>query len=197
MKKKYVVAVLGLSLMFCLSACDIRESANTQKDGKTEVIKEQQKGDSSTDDIDEDTVSPFYVFADKNDDNLAAMFYMGNGNAEQNMNFTSFVQKYSFDKNNFLIVSEKDNCEWYAIIPKYIGTSITVERVQLNEDSGNLEVTEKIVDTEKPILLCCNESDIIPSAKVTITYKDKTIEFNPCLSMEDGKLAKQEQIYSE
>ena len=205
-KQKYIIAVLGLSLMLGLGACGKNEPTDTadttQKTEAQSQLVEDTGKDSDTEENsganekEEETISPYYTFSDEDEENLAAMFFLGSTNEEQNAKLPDFLEKYSLDKNNFEIVSEKDNCEWYAIIPKYIGTKIKVERVELKDD-GNLEPTDIVTETEKPILLCCNESDIIASTQVTITYEDKEIAFNPCLSMEDGKLAKPEHVFTE
>mgnify|MGYP002521168903 CR=1 FL=1 len=193
LKRKHMIVTVGLSLMLGLSACS--NNAGTKNDTNTNAETKVTEDSQSIDEA-EETLSPYYGFEDKDDNNLAAMFFIGSGNQEMNDKMPAFLEKYSLTKDLFEMVAEKDNCEWYVIIPKYIGTKIEVERVKLNDD-GNMEVTEKITETEKPVLLCCNESDIVPSAKVTITYKDEKIEFNPCLSLENGKLAKVERVYTE
>lgn len=196
-KRKHMIVTLGLSLMLGLSACS--SNAGTKNDANTNAetnVTEDSQAEDETEDEAEETISPYYTFEDKNDNNLAAMFFIGSGNQEMNDKMPAFLEKYGLTQDVFEMVAEKDNCEWYAIIPKYIGTKIKVERVELNDD-GNMEVTEKITETEKPVLLCCNESDIIASAKVTITYGDEELEFNPFLSLENGKLAKVERVYTE
>ena len=196
-KRKHMIVTLGLSLMLGLSACS--SNAGTKNDANTNAetnVTEDSPAEDETEDEAEETISPYYTFEDKDDNNLAAMFFIGSGNQEMNDKMPACLEKYGLTQDVFEMVAEKDNCEWYAIIPKYIGTKIKVERVELNDD-GNMEVTEKITETEKPVLLCCNESDIIASAKVTITYGDEELEFNPFLSLENGKLAKVERVYTE
>lgn len=192
-----MIVTLGLSLMLGLSACSSNTDTmnKTNTNAETKVTEDSQAEDSAEEEA-EETLSPYYTFEDKEENNLAAMFFIGGGNQEMNDKMPAFLEKYGLTQDIFEIVAEKDNCEWYAIIPKYIGTKIKVERVELN-DNGDLEVTEKITETEKPVLLCCNESDIIASAKVTITYGDEELEFNPFLSLENGKLAKVERVYTE
>ena len=192
-KRKHMIVTLGLSLMLGLSACSSNTGTknDTNTNAETKVTE-----DSQAEDETEETLSPYYAFEDKDENNLAAMFFIGSGNQEMNDKMPAFLEKDGLTQDVFEMVAEKDNCEWYAIIPKYIGTKIKVERVELN-DEGNMEVTEKITETEKPVLLCCNESDIIASAKVTITYGDEELEFNPFLSLENGKLAKVERVYTE
>ena len=196
-KRKHMIVTLGLSLMLGLSACSSNTDTmnKTNTNAETKVTEDSQAEDSAEEEA-EETLSPYYTFEDKEENNLAAMFFIGGGNQEMNDKMPAFLEKYGLTQDIFEIVAEKDNCEWYAIIPKYIGTKIKVERVELN-DNGDLEVTEKITETEKPVLLCCNESDIIASAKVTITYGDEELEFNPFLSLENGKLAKVERVYTE
>ncbi len=179
---------LGIACMLGLTACGSNNSNATTSNEP--AVSQDVFGQIS----DEQTVSMYYKFDDSNDQNLAAMFFLGGGNQEMNTNLSSFLQKYELEQDIFEVVAEQDNCEWYAIIPKYIGTKITVEHVEMTDD-GELVPTNKITTTEKPILLCCNISDIISSSKVTIQYGEEQIEFNPHLSLEDGEVAEVERIF--
>lgn len=192
-KKKIVCYILGISLMLGLTGCSGFQNG---KDSDTKTVQEDVSESPADMDSVEKELTPAYVFKEQDDTNLAAMFFIGSGNQEQKEKLPVFLEKYKLTQAMFQIVAEKDNCEWYAIIPKYIGTKIKVERVEPVE-AGELIPVEKITETETPVLLCCNESDIVPSVKVTITFGKEQIEFNPFLSLKDGTMQKVDRIFTE
>ncbi|SES85908.1 hypothetical protein [[Clostridium] polysaccharolyticum] len=191
-KYKSFVILLVMSLLIGLTGCSSLEKKDKDT-ARQEELAVTEQGDAE----EETNLSPYYTFDDKGQDVLAAMFFLGGDNQEMNRNLKEFNKNHNIPDGSFQIVAEHDNCEWYAIIPKYIGTKLKVEQVNLNEESGNLEVSNLLTETEQPVLLCCNKSDIVPSAQVTITYKEEIITYNPFLSLESGKLSKVERVYTE
>lgn len=193
-KHKKILVALGMSLLIGLSGCSNHtDTVKTDNKSSNPVVT---ADDLETDEPEATTLSPYYIFADNDDKNLAAMFYIGYGNEEKKDKQPKLLQKYDLEEDIFEIVADQDNCEWYAIFPKYIGTKITIEHVEL-DDNGDLVPAQKLTETEKPVLLCCNQSDIVPSVKVTISYDGDRIEFNPFISLENGELSKVERVYTE
>lgn len=193
-KKEKMLVVLGMGMLIGLSGCTKNaDTVNTEKTSKRPVITADAY---DKEELEDKVLSPYYTFADENDKNLAAMFNIGIGNQEKKEKLPDFLSRYNLKEDIFEIVADQDNCEWYAVFPKYIGTKITVEHVEL-DDEGNLLPTETLTETEKPVLLCCNQSDIIPSVQVTVSNADERIVFNPFISLESGKLSKVDRVYTE
>lgn len=192
-KQKKVIVALGMSLLIACSGCSKETSVHKENSSKTPAVTAD--GFALDDPEEEDALSPYYTFGDTDDKNMAAMFHIGVGNKEKDEKLPELLEKYHLRDNIFEIVADHDDCEWYAIFPKYIGTKIIVEHVELDDD-GNLNPTEKLTETEKPILLSCNQSDIVPSVKVTIKNDKEQIEFNPFISLENGEIQKVDRVYS-
>lgn len=132
-----------------------------------------------------------YPFNDSKD-TYATMYFAGYNNAEKDANMQAFCEKYNMDIDDFVVVNETDDAEWYVIIPKYLGTEIIVNRTQeamLDDDDE-----EFLKYTFKPILVCCNVSDIIPSVEITIKTMSEEITFSPGISLEDGSVLKYDHI---
>ena len=79
--------------------------------------------------------------------------------------------------------------ELYCIVPAY-GATLAVNEWVCNEGNGFVGETGQVLyrsDEADPILLFCNVSDIIPSTEVVITTRQgDVLDWNPCLSLQDG-----------
>lgn len=145
-------------------------------------------------------VHDYYKITDDAEDDLAALFYLCYGQEQIEKAVKDLLNKYNMPVEKALeidyeVVNADNGDEWYLILPKYEESTITVHSVKLN-DQGSLEVEKELITTEKPVLLQCNLSDIIPSSQVTVTFKDKTIVFNPFISLKDGKISEIEGVYT-
>lgn len=137
-----------------------------------------------TDDV--KTVNDYYTTIDSNKDDIyASLYFAGYGNDEKASNMVAFREKYNMKDVKFDKVEDAYDEEWYVVIPKYQDTVIEVYHVEL-DDNGNLRETELLAASQKPVSICCNTSDIIPSVRVKIRYKDKVVQFEPGISLEDG-----------
>lgn len=65
------------------------------------------------------------------------------------------------------------------ILPRFENTHILIE-----DDEGNVLLDEEDFNT---VLLRCNQSELRPDTKVTLTYQDEEIIFEPFISMMDGR----------
>lgn len=85
--------------------------------------------------------------------------------------------------------------EIYCIVPaiadESIEGSITVSSLIFTEEGELKKDAVLYQGDEKPILLVCNQSDIICNSLVQVTVGEKYMEFSPYLSLEDGSLAVQ------
>ena len=136
------------------------------------------------------TVNDYYTTIDSNrDDIYASLYFAGYGDDEKASNMVAFCEKYNMKDVDFDRVEDAYNEEWYVVIPKYQDTIIEVYHVEL-DDNGNLRETELLTASQKPVSICCNTSDIVPSVRVKIRYKDKVIQFEPGISLEDGSVLK-------
>lgn len=141
-----------------------------------------------TDDV--KTVNDYYTTIDSNKDDIyASLYFAGYGDDEKASNMVAFCEKYNMKDVDFDRVEDAYNEEWYVVIPKYQDTIIEVYHVEL-DDNGNLKETELLTASQKPVSICCNTSDIVPSVRVKIRYKDKVIQFEPGISLEDGSVLK-------
>lgn len=142
-----------------------------------------------------DTVADYYQFEDSDENTLAALIYLGYGDEEKEEKLQSLMEQFGLTEDLFEEAVIHKNCEWYAVFPKYIGTTVKVDSVVLSEE-GELVPDEEKIETDKPILICCNVSDIVPSSQVTVSYKEQQIQWNPFLSLEDGNVAKEDKVYT-
>lgn len=187
-----------LKLMFGLSLCAVLIGCQKKKEDEApvrqEVHQEQVKEEQSEQEMkEENPVNPYFVFQDDQEDTLAAMKFCGYGNEEKEEGFQKFLDEYQLDEELFDVVIDVDDAEWFVIIPKYEGTEIKVEQVQLQDD-GELQAVDCLTTTKQPVLLGCNYSDIVPSTKVTITYQNEMIEFNPFISLENGQITEEDRV---
>lgn len=169
---------------------------------KSEVATEQEVSNQEdslkqAEEVAQDTAegkNSMYVFEDSDDGNLAAITFLGYGDQEKEKNFATFCEQYQLDAEKFVEVVDVEDCEWYAIIPKYTKEELTISHVDMNE-GGELEKTEELLITKEPVLICCNISDIVPSVDVTITYNDQEVSINPFISLENGELSEYEGLF--
>ena len=77
--------------------------------------------------------------------------------------------------------------EVFAIIPTDENASVTVQRLEMN-DNGELVPKETLYEGGgTPFLLRCNVSDIFPNTLVTVTGTDgNTLSVSPFISLRDG-----------
>jgi len=198
MKRFRVQIMIGLLALTVIGGCSKEKKEEppvvTEGEQKEDLKKSSVQEKSTTEEKGiEELRNNVYVFGNQEDDSLAAMCFCGVNNKEKDEKFEKFLTKYQLKKDNFDVVIDVDDAEWFVIVPKYEGTSIQVDQVQLNED-GELKVVNTLTTTKQPILLGCNYSDIVPSVKVKITYKEESIEFSPFISLENGKPMEEERI---
>nr|WP_315024997.1 hypothetical protein [uncultured Aminipila sp.] len=143
----------------------------------------------------------YYKVTDDSKGDLAALFFLGSGQEEIEKTAKALLHKYNITEEEaskvaYETVNVDNGSEWYLIVPKYEGSTIQVDSVKLN-DQGSLEVDKELLTTDKPVVLQCNVSDIVPSSQITVTLNDETVVFNPAISLKDGKIVKAEGVFTE
>ncbi len=78
--------------------------------------------------------------------------------------------------------------ELYVIYPLLNNSKINIYKAELDDES-NLVKKDLIVSTNKPFILNCNISDIIPNTILEIEYNNKKYEYSPSISLKDGSIS--------
>lgn len=78
--------------------------------------------------------------------------------------------------------------ELYVIYPLLNNSKINIYKAELDDES-NLVKKNLIVSTNKPFILNCNISDIIPNTILEIEYNNKKYEYSPSISLKDGSIS--------
>lgn len=112
------------------------------------------------------------------DGQLYAVAYLGYGEME---NLTYYAENYLDSEN--LPIHYISNGEYYLIIPRYTDMAL-----RLYQNDG--ESAERILIYEeresRPFVIQCNMSDIFSDVTIQLTYQSETVEFTPCISLENG-----------
>ena len=176
----------------------------TQEDG---VIRNtpasNPQGEAATDDsiaADEDIVQTSYPYDDVDTENdLCAVLFLGYDEASASEAVTRLCSEYEviheLFKDGTVVTFDAHGGEQYLILPKYVGTTITVTEVQMDE-SGDLQPVGDPLTTEAPLRILANYSDIMPSAEITVQYGSRTVTFSPFISLKDGVLSEIDGAYT-
>ncbi len=87
----------------------------------------------------------------------------------------------------------EEGCEWYAVIPA--GDHVSLEALENAFDweaefeLGVNPAPGETLASGSPLLLRCNISDILANTVVRASDGSTTVEYEPCLSLEDGRLS--------
>lgn len=134
-------------------------------------------------------------FLSKLDGYDCAVAYIGYANSDDVNSVLEYAKKSpAAGKNPFIADITEDRIiragggEIYCVIPANTDAKVTVNSLSYDKD-GKAIIADKLYSAGgAPILLCCNVSDIMPNAAVSITNGDKTLRFDPFLSPRDGRL---------
>lgn len=191
-KTKLVILLTICAFTLAISACNNEQPVTNENNSAAETQTTQ---DTNT----EPLLNTYYTITDDNEDTLCAVYYLGYSKeeAQENANklFNTNNMNLSFDSKEDIERADADGDEWYLILPKYTDTQVVVSKVELN-NNGELLPTEDILTTQKPVLLECNPSDIVPSTQVIITKNNDSITFNPSISLKDGDVTPIERAYT-
>ena len=88
-----------------------------------------------------------------------------------------------------------DGMELYAVVPAD-GWTVTVSEYFMDPNNDGMPTVGNTfyVGTD-PVLLQGNVSDIVPSFCVTAKKGGETVEYFPCLSLENGRLQQNDAVY--
>lgn len=167
---------------------EIEEDLAYWHDSDNAYVEKNVNGVSREDYADEMRINKYYPFED--DKNIyGSVYFAGYNTDEKNANMPQFCEKYNLDINDFEVLENCDNGEWYVIFPKYKNTTLIFSFENMN---GELE--EEYSLTGRPVLICCNPSDIILSTNITLKNYIEEISFAPGLSLEDGSVLEYDHI---
>lgn len=81
--------------------------------------------------------------------------------------------------------------EYYLLVPKWKNTTFKLKELSLGENGKLKEVENYILEglcERGTTLVCVNQSEIAPNAKIIMRYRDDVEEFSPMISGKDGSI---------
>lgn len=81
--------------------------------------------------------------------------------------------------------------EYYLLVPKWKNTTFKLKELSLGENGKLTEVENYILEglcERGTTLVCVNQSEIAPNAKIIMRYRDDVEEFSPMISGKDGSI---------
>lgn len=97
-------------------------------------------------------------------------------------------------------VATEDGQELYLLLPADIHGCITVTKLEYDETTGEQKEGEELYrkdDDLRPVLLKCNQSEIMPDVLVRVTdSKGQLLEWSPSISGENGKVVTGQATHS-
>ena len=176
----------------------------TQADGVIrDVPASDPQGEAAADDpapVEENVVQASYPYDDVDGENdLCAVLLLGYDEAAANSAVTQLCSEHAALRERFesggIVTFDAHGGEQYLVLPKFVGTTVTVTEVQMDE-SGALQPIGNPLTTEAPLRVFANYSDIMPSAEITVQYGSRTVTFSPFLSLKDGVLSEIDGAYT-
>ena len=102
----------------------------------------------------------------------------------------SEVKEKYFDEE--FMVYENVGDELYFIVP--IQKNVTINVYSAVMEESDIVKDKLIATTNKPFILKCNVSDIIPNIIIEIKQNNKVYEYSPSISLKDGSLYVNEYV---
>lgn len=106
------------------------------------------------------------------------------------INSESDVKEKYFDEDFMLY--EANGEELYFIVP--IQKNVTMNIYSAVMEEADIVKDKLIASTNKPFILKCNVSDIIPNIIIEIKQNNKVYEYSPYISLKDGSLYVNEYV---
>lgn len=106
------------------------------------------------------------------------------------INSESDVKEKYFDEDFMLY--EANGEELYFIVP--IQKNVTMNIYSAVMEEADIVKDKSIASTNKPFILKCNVSDIIPNIIIEIKQNNKVYEYSPYISLKDGSLYVNEYV---
>ena len=136
---------------------------------------------------------------------VCAVAYLGWLDADYN-DFSIYLKENGFiEQYPFLLNLSAENvvlhegCEWYIVLPVDNNVSIKVNELIMDDSDDYLPDPGREMLSIKngaAILLRGNISEIVPNLLLTVQRQDcQPVEYSPCLSMMDGSLCSDDNIY--
>ena len=106
------------------------------------------------------------------------------------INSVDEVKEKYFDEE--FMIYETNGEELYFVVP--IQKNVTMNVYSAVMEETNIVKDKLIASTNKPFILKCNVSDIIPNIIIEIKQNNKVYEYSPYISLKDGKLYTNEYV---
>ena len=141
---------------------------------------------------------------------LMALFYVLNNK----FGITKYAEELEIDKNTDKLIAvamvssegevtekyfnedfmlyEANGEEMYFIVPIQKNVSMNIYSAVMEE--ADIVKDKLIATTNKPFILKCNISDIIPNIIIEIRQNNKVYEYSPSISLKDGSLYVNEHV---
>lgn len=126
----------------------------------------------------------------ENDNQLLALFFLGG--LEDSYDYSNIYKYYSEQEISQFETISTGGEECYLIIPRY-NMNLTISSLRMAEDGGT--VGKKIIDTNKPIFLQCNMSDIFPNSEISFEYNEIKYTYSPYISLKDGSVVVEDFVH--
>lgn len=94
--------------------------------------------------------------------------------------------------NEDFMLYEANGEEMYFIVPIQKNVSMNIYSAVMEE--ADIVKDKLIATTNKPFILKCNISDIIPNIIIEIRQNNKVYEYSPSISLKDGSLYVNEHV---
>lgn len=197
MRIKNILTAACIVLCFALlTGCTVqKQDENTEfsKEFSSEIKKENKKND--TDESEPSELTYLRAKIKENDSTVGVAYvdFLPHAEINANSHARDFSTSYFFNVYPFLSeypVSVNVGVEMFAVVPASTQSYIKVYKVDFDDD-GELFVDRDTVlyedKTGKPFVLLCNDHEAYSNVLITVQDGDKTVEFSPSISLENGK----------
>ena len=114
------------------------------------------------------------------EDQLYAAAYLGYDKIED---LSFYLENYLDEE--ALPIHYLSKGDYYLVIPRY--ADMTVRLYKNDMETQDRSLLYEDMECE-PFIIQCNVSDIFPDATISLSHQTETVEFTPCISLEDGNV---------
>jgi len=192
MKKFFLPLLIVCLLLF--ASCSSNQGNDKPDEQNKDQIQQVQNDQTSSKKAPVDTQS------ESSDEALYSVAYLGAHYGDfdtvvTNLEEAGLMEEYPFlydvTKDRFITL---DGSEVYLIVPASENVDIKINEYVMDEATYEIAAGEVKFNKKdgKPVLVRGNISDIFSNILITATEGDVSFEYNPCLSLMDGKLTPSE-----
>ena len=130
------------------------------------------------------TLDYTYLIEEPNNDTLFGYIHVPAYNEEDAIDFLYNFADSELYTQSYRVAFASDSSEFYGIIPKYYGTTVKIEELDVSSGAGKPLFT--LANVNQNVLAIANFGDTRPNTRVTVSYDGDEFSFEPFLSLEDG-----------